>query len=95
MFKEIFLMRDKTFDDFTWHSSVGIDSTLCARGTIARIANTDRVRKAFTLVADGKNFLVHKTTRALWRVSEDKKTIEPVFPSDVLSEDELKEIMED
>jgi len=44
--------------------------------------------------AAGNNILIHKTTRCLWKISDDKKTIEPVFSSDVLSTEDVKAAME-
>jgi len=56
------------------------------------LPNNRQARAMFT--ASGNNLLIHKTTRCLWKMSEDKKTIEPVFSSDVLSVDEVKSAME-
>ncbi len=87
-------MKGDIFESFAWHSSIGIDQTLAGnKRFVTRLPNTARARKAF--VASGDNFLVHKTTKSLWRVSEDQKSIEPVFPTDVLSEDQVKQAMED
>jgi len=88
-------MRGDIFENFSWHSSIGIDKTLEGDTRfVTRIPNTDRARKAFTATADGNNFLIHKTTRALWKVSDDKSCIEPLFPTDVLTEEDAAEIME-
>ena len=82
------------FEHFNWHSSIGIDQTLTGdKKFVTRIPNTASVRDMF--VAAGNNILVHKTTRCLWKISDDKKTIEPVFSNDVLTEDEVREAMEE
>jgi hypothetical protein len=44
-------------------------------------------------IVAGENFLIHKTTRCLWKLSDDKKSIEPVFNRDVLTEDDVKAAM--
>jgi hypothetical protein len=81
------------FEGFCWHSSIGIDSTLEGNKTfVTRLPNTRQAMAMFT--ASGNNLLIHKTTRCLWKMSEDKKTIEPVFSSDVLSAEDVKEAME-
>jgi len=86
-------MKD-IFDDFVWHSAIGIDLDLDGNKQFAtRVANTERSRRMF--VASGDNLLIHKTTKALWRFSEDRKSIEPVFSADVLTEDEVREAMEE
>ena len=85
-------MNNDVFDGFAWHSSIGIDATLDGnKRFVTRLPLTADSRAMF--VAAGNNLLIHKTTRCLWRLSDDKKSIEPVFSSDVLSEDEVKAAM--
>ena len=87
-------MSPDIFEGFCWHSSIGIDST-CEGGNkrfVTRLPNNIQARSMFT--ASGNNLLIHKTTRCLWKMSDDKKTIEPVFSSDVLSDDDVKAAME-
>lgn len=86
-------MSQDIFEGFCWHSSIGIDSTLDGnKRFVTRLPNTKVAMSMF--VSSGNNLLIHKTTRCLWKMSEDKKTIEPVFSSDVLSVDEVKAAME-
>lgn len=86
-------MDNDIFEGFCWHSSIGIDSTLEGnKRFVTRLPNNRIAMSMFT--ASGSNLLIHKTTRCLWRLSEDKKTIEPVFSSDVLSEDDVRSAME-
>ena len=86
-------MSQDIFEGFCWHSSIGIDSTLEGnKRFVTRLPNNVQACSMFT--ASGNNLLIHKTTRCLWKLSDDKKTIEPVFSSDVLSVDEVKAAME-
>lgn len=89
-------MNEKTdiYEHFNWHSSIGIDQTLAGdKRFVTRIPNTAASRKMF--IAAGNDILIHKTTRCLWKMSDDKKTIEPVFSNDVLTESEVREAMEE
>lgn len=87
-------MKRDILDSFSWHSSIGVDVALSGdKGFITRLPNTAATRRQF-IAASGDNFLIHKTTKALWRVSDDNHTIEPVYPTDILSEEEAKEITE-
>jgi hypothetical protein len=82
------------FDNFSWHSSIGIDFTLDGdRRFVSRIPNSKKARSMF---ADaGKGLLIHKTSQCLWKISEDKKCIEPVFGTDVLTEEDVAEAMKE
>ena len=85
-------MSGDIFEGFCWHSSIGIDSNLEGnKKFVTRMPNNIQARSMFT--ASGNNLLIHKTTRCLWKLSDDKQTIEPVFSSDVLSVDEVAEAM--
>ena len=85
--------RTEDFEGFSWHSSIGIDCSLDgSRKFVTRMPNSRQARSMF--VAAGDSLLVHKTTRCLWKVSDDKKFIEPVFSSDVLTEEEAKAVTE-
>jgi hypothetical protein len=82
-------MRD-ILESFEWHSSIGIDSSIeDSKRFVTKLANNDKNKRNF--VASGGNLLIHKATKALWKISEDKKSIEPVFDADVLLEDDLEE----
>ena len=89
-------MQGDIFDKFSWHSSIGIDESLDGnRRFVTKLPNTAATRRHFVAAAGGDNFLVHKTTKALWTMSDDKTTIQPLFPTDILSEDQAREIMEE
>jgi len=77
------------FERFTWHSSIGIDDSIKdSKKFVSRIANTKEAMVGF--VVAGENLLIHKSTKALWKISEDGKYIEPVFDEDILTEDDLE-----
>jgi len=81
------------FEDFMWHSSIGIDAALDGnKRFVTRLPNTKKARSMFTASSD--NTLIHKTTRALWKITDDNNGIEPVFATDVLSEDDCAGVME-
>ena len=76
------------FDEFYWHSAIGIDEELNVnKNFVVKMANTDNNRSNF--IQAGDNLLVHKTTQALWRITDDMDSIEPVFGSDILTEDDI------
>lgn len=77
------------FDEFRWHSSLEINNDISGRKIIKKLANTKRNRDRFLRVAKESEFLIHKSTKALWKMSEDGKSIDPVFDDDVLTEENL------
>ena len=83
---------DNLFDDFQWHSSVGIDDIVAEEHFVSKMANNTINLKQF--IAGGDKMLVHKTTKALWQFSEDNQTIVPVFSSDVLTADDLDKLVD-
>jgi hypothetical protein len=78
---------------FTWHSAVGIDCALDGKRMVASLPKTRKALRMFE--AAGGDFLIHKTTRCLWRMSDDNKRIEPVFGNDVLSEEQVADAMKE
>ena len=88
------MAKNDIFGDFNWNSSIGIDCALDGtKRFVTRLPNNREARSMF--VGSGDNLLIHKTTRCLWRISDDKKTIEPVFGNDVLTEEEVTDAMEE
>jgi hypothetical protein len=77
-------------ENFEWHSSVGIDADLVQtqNRAIGKLPNTIEARALFLMA--GENLLIHKATQALWRISDDKKSIVPVFGSDILTDIDLE-----
>ena len=89
-------MNGDIFDGFAWHSSIGIDDTLAGnKKFVTRLANTERVRTAFVKVAGGSNLLIHRTTKAIWQVSPDKASIQPIFPTDILTAEDVADLTEE
>jgi hypothetical protein len=87
-------MSKDIFEDFMWHSSIGIDVALNGnKQFVTRLPNNKKARSMFTASSD--NMLIHKTTKALWKITDDKSSIEPVFATDILTEDDCSEFMED
>lgn len=87
-------MSENIFDNFNWHSCIGIDCINSGeKQFVTRLPNTKKAMSMF--IVAGENTLVHRTTRCLWCFSDDKKSIQPVFGSDVLSEEEVREAMEE
>lgn len=87
-------MSRDIFEDFLWHSSIGIDATLNGdKQFVTRLPNNKKARSMFTASSD--NTLIHKTTKALWKITEDNAAIEPVFATDILTEDDCRDFMEE
>ena len=77
-----------------WHSLLGIQNVeeRIVRKVVASLPINPRVMAMFA--SAGRDVLVHKTTKCLWRLSKDGKSIEPVFANDVLTADDVKQAME-
>jgi len=87
-------MKRDIIDSFSWHSSVGIDDALDTnKKFVTRLAAS--MSNLGLFVKAGDELLVHKTTKALWKFSEDHKSIEPVFGSDILTAEDLKSLDEE
>lgn len=87
-------MSRDIIDSFSWHSSIGIDDSLdLNKKFVTRLAASHSNLGMFAVA--GEDLLVHKTTKALWKFSEDRKTIEPVFGSDILTAEELEALDEE
>ena len=80
---------DELFDDFQWHSSVGLDELPTEKDFVAKLANTPLNMQMF--IAGGDKCLIHKSTKALWMKSEDGESLIPVFGSDVLTKEEVEQ----
>ena len=82
-------MATNMFNDYFWHSCLEPKKGIAGKRIIRSIkADSDEMNHFMKISKDG-SFLVHKSTKALWKFSDDGKTIEPVFKDDVLTEDEL------
>ena len=86
-------MKDREiFDGFNWHSAVGFDDFLGGE-SVDGIRNTASNRAMFIEADDG--LLIHKTTKALWRQSDDGKSIVPMFEDDILTPEDLQALEEE
>ena len=77
------------FNEYRWHSSLEINEAISGKKIITKLANSRNNRNKFLRVAKNSDFLIHKPTKALWKISEDGKSIVPVFDDDILTEDSL------
>jgi len=85
-----------SFTNFQWHSSVGIDASLTnsKRCVSSLPSESEYVAKMFRKAGrggDNKDILIHKTKHCLWKFSDDNSCIEPIFASDVLSIEDIKD----
>ena len=80
------------YDDFSWHSSTGINKKDSKSNSLSRLANNDKNLEMFKVATIESKLLIHKATGKLWRFSEDGAVIEPVFDSDVLSCEDLENL---
>ncbi len=79
---------NNVFENFYWHSAIGMDEELNVdENFVVRMANTDE--NVGNFIKAGDSLLIHKTTQALWKITDDNASIEPVFGSDILTEDEI------
>lgn len=85
-------MKD-IINEFDWHSALGFEYSDDEKKKISKLPNVKKARKMFIASDDGTT-LIHKTSQCLWKVSEDGQSIEAVFDSDVLTEDDMKELEE-
>lgn len=88
-----------SFTNFSWHSSVGIDAALnnSKRYVASLPAESEYVAQMFRKAGragDNKDLLIHKTKHSLWKFSKDNSCIEPIFASDVLTVDDIKDDIE-
>lgn len=77
------------FENYHWHSSLELNEDIRGKKIIHSLTATQKNKDRFLKIASNSNFLIHKATKELWRISEDGTKIEPVFPDDVLTEDNL------
>lgn len=82
------------FSDFTWHSALGIDDVINSKKRFVASLSVDDERVSRLFFAHGKQFMIHKATNALWKKTSEN-TIEPVFGSDVLTNEDLETLSGD
>ncbi len=81
-------MKD-VLSNFQWHSSFPLDETINKKKKITKIAKTKANLEKFSKVRTASEFLIHKSSKALWRMSSDGSFIEPVFEGDILAKEDL------
>lgn len=74
------------FDSYHWHSSIQLNEGIKGKKIVTKLANTKQNRNRFLKVANKSDFLIHRSTKALWKFSEDGQSIIPVFDDDILTE---------
>ena len=77
------------FKDYRWHSIIEPQKVISQKRIIRSLPAKTATLSRFIRISKDGSFLVHKSTKALWKFSDDHKTIEPVFKDDVLTEDSL------
>lgn len=77
------------FKEYNWHSSLEVDNNLRGRRIVRRLTATKKNINRFLRLSSDSNFLIHKSSKELWRFSDDGDSIVPVFPDDILTEDDL------
>jgi len=76
--------------DFKWHSSTGVTADVVNNKKIVRKIKASDKRQMSKFMRTGKDLLIHRSTKALWKFSDDGETIIPVFEEDMLTEEDLK-----
>lgn len=82
-------MSTDIFRDFFWHSVTGPEPGVSGRRIVRSLPVTAANLERFRRIAKDGNLLIHKSSQALWKFSDDRKTIEPVFQEEILTEDKL------
>lgn len=83
-------MQDFDFNSFSWHSAIAPDQSIVNNQKIKEIIASDQNLQSFSLFQPNSQLLIHKATKALWRFSNDGKTIYPVFAQDILTTKDLE-----
>lgn len=77
------------FEDYHWHSSIQLNENIKGKRIVSELSNTKQNRNKFFRVASKSDFLIHRSTKALWKFSEDGESIIPVFDDDILTEQNI------
>jgi len=93
------LTLEQTLSDKQWHSAIGfdivdssnqrhkvaIDNSIDNREMFDSAGYPGQVRTASSNDGIPGELLIHRSSRALWRVSEDGQRIEPAFSDDIIT----------
>ena len=77
------------FNDYRWHSCIEPNKGISKKKIVRSLLATEENKAKFTKISDGGNVLIHKSSQALWRFSDDGKRIEPLYQDNPITEDEL------
>ena len=77
------------FEDYQWHSSMEPAAGISKKKIIRNLPAKNTVLSRFIQISKDGPFLIHRSTKALWKFSDDLQSIEPVFKDDILTEDTL------
>ncbi len=77
------------FEDYKWHSSLELGEGIQGKKIIRRLTASRQNASRFIRLAKDSDYCIHTSTKELWKFSDDGKYIEPVFPDDVITEDQL------
>lgn len=77
------------FNDYKWHSSLELGEGIKGKKIIRKLTASRNNLNRFIRIANNSNYCIHKATKQLWKMSDDGKYIEAVFPDDVLTEEQL------
>lgn len=77
------------FNDYKWHSSLELGEGIKGKKIIRKLTASRNNLNRFIRIANNSNYCIHKSTKQLWKMSDDGKYIEAVFPDDVLTEEQL------
>lgn len=81
-------MSKHVIEDIKWHSCIDLGDDNVSAKQLYKIPVSSMGQK-FIKAHKDSSFLIHKSTKALWRFSDDGKYIKPVFEEDILTEGNL------
>lgn len=77
------------FEDYKWHSALELGEGIRGKRIVRKVTASRQNQSRFIRIAKDSDYCIHKATKELWKFSEDGKYIEPVFPDDVITSDQL------
>lgn len=79
------------FDEYNWHSSLELGTSIKGKKIVKRLTASRNHLAGFIRIAKDSDYLIHASTKELWKITDDGKYIEAVFQDDILTEDDLYE----
>lgn len=77
------------FKDYGWTSHIEPKRGISGKKIVRSIVASEENLAKFDMISSNGNALIHKSTNALWKFSDDRKRIEPLYSDDIITEDEL------